>query len=398
MNKIKAFFGKLGRTLRTKQGEAKDLRVYQRMKHKKKLLAAGGVVLVCLLVALVLYFKPASSYRIVSGDGWTDVNGTSYETFGKNLLKYSPDGVSCITSKGEVKWSTTYSMQTPIAAVCGTTAAVAEQQGTQVYIFNETGLTGQFETTLPILKIQVAKQGVVSVVLEDDDVTWIDFYETDGTEIATNRTTINDSGYPMDMALSPDGLKIMVSYLLATEGTMSSKIAFYNFDSVGQAEINNLVSSADYENAVIPQTYFVSTSVSVAIHHDGFSVYRGSQIPEVKVHKTFTEEILSTFHDDSYIGFVFASDRDEYKYKIQLYNLSGKLVMQRYLTQDYTGIRIQSGNVIVYNEKMFEIYTSGGRKKASVTYDKPIADVVKVNGLSTYLVATSESTDLIQIW
>lgn len=79
--------------------------------------------------------------------------------------------------KGEVLWSTTYSMQTPVADFCGTTAAVAEQQGTQVFVFNADGLMGQFDTTLPILKVKVAKQGVVAVVLQDSNVTWINFYE-----------------------------------------------------------------------------------------------------------------------------------------------------------------------------------------------------------------------------
>ncbi|MDY3917614.1 MAG: DUF5711 family protein [Candidatus Limivivens sp.] len=397
MNKIKHFFGGIGQTLRTKQGEIRDLRVYQRIRHKKRLLALSILALVLLIGVLVLYFRVETSFGVVSGEGWKDVNGTIYEPFGKNLLKYSPDGVSCITAKGAVKWSATYSMQTPLADICGTTAAIAEQQGTQVCIFNEDGLAGQFETTLPITKVKVARQGVVSVAQEDGDVTWINFYEKNGTEIAANRTTINQSGYPMDVALSSDGLKMMVSYLLATEGNMSTKIAFYNFDSVGQAELNNLVSSAVYENVVVPQVYFADNNTAVAIHSDGFSVYRGSQIPEVKVHKTFTEEILSTFHDDTYIGFVFASDRENYKYRLQLYNLNGKMVMQRYLDQDYTGIRIQDGNVILYNEKMFEVFTAGGRKKVSVTYNKPILDVVKTDSFRSYLVSSTESTELIRV-
>lgn len=195
---------------------------------------------IALAGALAAMLHVAQIYQKL-GDGWTDVNGTIYEPFGKNLLKYSPDGASCISKKGEALWSTTYSMQTPVADFCGTTAAVAEQQGTQVFVFNADGLMGQFDTTLPILKVKVAKQGVVAVVLQDSNVTWINFYEPDGTQIAENRTTINDSGYPMDISLSPDGLKIMVSYLMATQGNLSTKVAFYNFDSVGQAQINNLV-------------------------------------------------------------------------------------------------------------------------------------------------------------
>ena len=36
--------------------------------------------------------------------------------------------------------------------------AVAEQQGNQVYVVNEDGLVGNFETLLPILKVRVSRQ------------------------------------------------------------------------------------------------------------------------------------------------------------------------------------------------------------------------------------------------
>ena len=396
-NKWDVFFQKLGESFRKKQGEAMDLRVYQRIKHRKKriLLCIEAVLLLAGALAAMLHV--AQTYQKL-GDGWTDVNGTIFEPFGKNLLKYSPDGASCISKKGEVLWSTTYSMQTPVADFCGTTAAVAEQQGTQVFVFNADGLMGQFDTTLPILKVKVAKQGVVAVVLQDSNVTWINFYEPDGTQIAENRTTINDSGYPMDISLSPDGLKIMVSYLMATQGNLSTKVAFYNFDSVGQAQINNLVSSENFENTVVPEVFFTDSGTAVAVHNGGFSVYRGSQIPELKVEKTFEEEILSTFHDNSHIGFVFASEKENYKYRMEIYDLNGRRTMRKYLTDVYSGIRIQDDEVILYDQKKFQIYTTSGRKTASIVYEKAISEVVKAGSFGTYLVAGNDSTDLIRIW
>ena len=83
-------------------------------------------------------------------------------------------------------------MQAPFVDVCGTTAVIADQQGMQVYVFDEEGLKGQFQTKLPIQKARVATQGVVAVILADDDVTWVNFYDASGTLIAENRTTIDD--------------------------------------------------------------------------------------------------------------------------------------------------------------------------------------------------------------
>lgn len=374
-----------------------DPELYHRAMRDKKLIRAGILLAVVLIAAMVVWLRVESSYQVISGEGWTEISGTSYEKFGSYLLKYSPDGASCITTSGKVRWSATYSIPVPILDICRGTAVIAEQQGNLVYVYDEDGQKGSFETSLPILAVQVAKQGVVAVALEDGDVTWINFYEPDGTLIAENRTTINDSGYPLSFDLSEDGMKIVVSYLLAEEGGMSTRVAFYSFDAVGQAEINNLVSSEDFENTVVPLVYFTGSSTAVAIHNDGFSVYRGRQVPALKVTKTFEDEILSTFYDDSHIGFVFASDHSEAKYKIQVYNLNGSLAMQRYINYEYDGIRLQNGNVIVYNEKKFEVYGSGGRLKTSVKYRSSISDVVKLDTW-TYLVSGSDSTNVIRVY
>ena len=241
------------------------------------------------------------------------------------------------------------------------------------------------------------EQGVVAVTLEDGDVTWVNYYDTEGNEIATDRTTIDNSGYPIDMDLSPDGLKIMVSHLQATQGSMRTEVAFYNFDSVGQSEVNNLVSSYTYENAVVPEVFFLSESVSAAVRSDGFSVYRGTQIPEETASVSFEEEILTAFHDSSHLGFVFQSDREDYRYRIELYNLSGNRIMRKYINLEYTGIRLQNGNVIVCNDQGFEVYGTGGRHKASVTYEKPVNDVICINIFGQYFVSTTEGAELIQV-
>ena len=108
------------------------------------------------------------------------MSSTQYLEFGDYFLKYSSDGVACVDSKSNTKWSTTYSMQAPFVDVCGTTAVIADQQGMQVYVFDEEGLKGQFQTKLPIQKARVATQGVVAVILADDDVTWVNFYDRAG--------------------------------------------------------------------------------------------------------------------------------------------------------------------------------------------------------------------------
>ena len=63
-------------------------------------------------------------------------------------------------------------------------------------------------------------------MLTEEEVTWINFYDTTGGEIAKMRTTVKESGYPMDIALSPDGMKIMVSFLWPDQDGLKTRVAF----------------------------------------------------------------------------------------------------------------------------------------------------------------------------
>lgn len=365
--------------------------------HGRKQWAAALLLLFVLVGGLVILLRVETSYYVMEKFEKADVAGTQYLPFGHDLFKYSPDGVSCVDGNGQIIWNSTFSMQSPIVDICDTTAVVGDQQGTLVYIFNQDGQLGQFETLLPIQRIRVAKQGVVAAVLEDGDVTWINFYDTNGGEIARMRTTVKESGYPLDIALSPDGLKIMVSFLYPDQGTMQTRVAFYNFDAVGQAEENNQVNRMIYDNVVVPSVFFVDDQRSVALRSDGFSIYRGNEIPEEKVSVSFEDEILSSFHEGDKLGFIFKSDKEGYKYKMLVYNLSGHRTMKKYFNMDYRQAKMEEDNIILFNEKGFQVFSSRGRKRVDITYKKAIENVVSVPGIGKYMIVCSESTEWIRV-
>ena len=218
------------------------IKKHQKFVHNRNAITMGLLFILLFGLGTFLFFHTGSTYLTSDRIERNDVSSTQYLEFGDYFLKYSSDGVACVDSKSNTKWSTTYSMQAPFVDVCGTTAVIADQQGMQVYVFDEEGLKGQFQTKLPIQKARVATQGVVAVILADDDVTWVNFYDASGTLIAENRTTIDDFGYPLDMALSPDGIKMAVSYMRVNGNKISTHIAFYNFGSAGQMELNRFFS------------------------------------------------------------------------------------------------------------------------------------------------------------
>ena len=56
-------------------------------------------------------------------------------------------------------------MNFPIVAVCGNYAAIADQQGNNIYICDETGCLGVATTVLPIFRITISSRGMVAAVM-----------------------------------------------------------------------------------------------------------------------------------------------------------------------------------------------------------------------------------------
>ena len=83
---------------------------------------------------------------------------------------------------------------------------------------------------------------MVAAILEDTNITWIYLYNSAGEKVAYIKTTMQKSGYPAAVALSPDGKLMAVSYITVESGAAKSSVAFYNFSSVGQNFVDNFAS------------------------------------------------------------------------------------------------------------------------------------------------------------
>ena len=373
--------------------------------HKNKVRIRTAVILTIVLVASVGYgvyhhVKVYRHYTLVSGEERFDDNATQYVFLKKGcILKCNPNGVTCVNKSNEVQWNTTFTMQNPILDICGTTVAVADQRGNEVYIFNENGLVGNFKVEYTLTKIRVAKQGVVAAVLEDGDVTWINVYDSQGNIIVKNKTSIGKAGYPLDMDISSDGLKMAVSFAGIQNQMLNFKVDFYNFSSVGKDQENNLVKEVEYENSVIPQVQFLGGGYAVVFRDDGVTVFSGKHVPEEKKNIAVEQEIVSTFYDDDYFGIITESDEEEqtHRYKMELYRKNGTKCFQTYFDMEYSEVKIHGEEVFLYNSSETMIYTTAGKLKYSAAYDKQISEVIPAEGLGKYMIITPDSVDIIKI-
>lgn len=243
-------------------------------RRQKRILQLAMVSALLAIIGLGVYVyesnKTYSSYKVLNTSEREESVSTQYLEVEGNLFTYSKEGASLQDVKGNVFWTVPYEMQSPIVDACDSTIVAADQGGTTMVLFNREGEMGSAQTERNIVKVCVAKQGVVAVILDDGSDTWINFYDSKGNLIAENQARIDEPGYPLDIAVSEDGQLIMVTYQFIDGAEIASYVAFYNFGTAGQGRIDNIVSGYQYNGVVIPQTVYLNSSTAVAFRDDGF--------------------------------------------------------------------------------------------------------------------------------
>lgn len=374
-------------------------RLIRRLKNARPLLAAVIIVLAVLLLKTVLDMRTSSSYSVLSTTEREASTQTTYLSFAGAVLHYSSDGAALASSDGTQIWNETYEMQTPVASANDDAVVIYDQKGTSMCVFSGKGLIGRVTTELPILKARVSSQGMIAAILEDKETTWINFYSPAGETIATGKTRIDSPGYPVDLDVSDNGELLVVSYVYVDGNTPTSYVAFYNFGSTGQNQMDNMVSGYTYPDVLVPQVRFLSDDTAAAIRDDGITLYKGSQIPAESFTTDEEAEIVSCFVSESSVGLVTANREEgsDEPYRMKLYNLKGKLIADKSFQAEYTTIRADGKRILLYNDKQLSIFDLSGHEKFhGVIEEGAIQDVCTISK-DRFLVVMNESIATIKI-
>lgn len=366
-----------------------------------------GLIRIAIIVAVVLggaliakmtmdnwKFK---GYEVVAQKDGEDTATTQYIELDSNLLKYSGDNSSLVSSIGKELWTQTLDMESPAVDTCGNVAVIYAQKGTTMVMVGMEGKIGEVNTDMPILKARIASQGVVAAILEDGENTWINYYSTSGEQIATGKTRVDSPGYPVDLSISPDGMLLMVTYLYVDGGITKSYVAFYNFGNTGQNQMDNMVSDYTYSGIVVPQVKYLKDALSVAFRDDGFAIYKGKQIPKEDVTVAVTQEIISTFCNDKYIGMIFRSNEQNKQYTMVVYNTRGKQVFEESFNIEYSTVKISKDSILLYNDTQLCVFSTKGILKFDASLGEgTILNIFKTD-MNRYQLVTNSGVKTIKL-
>lgn len=377
------------------------------MKKRTKLIIGAVAVLAVVTIAAVMLSRGKSAgytgIEVISSSQRQDSNTVQYIQYGTNVIKYSRDGASALKPDGTVIWNGSYDMKNPAADVCGEYAAVADIGGKEVYVYNGSDSGTLVETLYPILQMKVASQGVVAVLMEDTDSNIISLYnpyDSANPVIYDVPTNVSTDGFPVSIAISPDGKKLATNYVNVNNGVVESRLTFYNFDEYGKNIIDHIVSGKEYGQELIGKIEYISNDTACVFTEHGFSVFKGTQIPEEQYSVTLEEEIRSVAVGPDYVGLITGNKDAEKdgRYRIRLYSLgSEKTILDTATSFEYETVQANGDELIFMAGSECRIINRRGKEVFSYQFESAVANLYGLEQKNRYLLITDTGLEVIRL-
>ncbi len=348
------------------------------------------VILIFLLIIAVIGFGAyyylnnslSESYTVLWERRPQEMQGTvetfkGYESFADGIIKYTKDGAEYVDKDGNVIWERSYQLNSPIISLSETHAVIADQGGTNIYIFSEDMLTGTSETILPISLVRVSDNGIVYAVLNDSEAEYITAFREDGSAIDLSvKSIVTGDGYPFDIAVSPDGSELLTSYAGIDNGQIINNVVFRNFSAVGQNEdARRIVGgfSDEFAGHLAGRVHF-STNDSSQAFYDGGVVFFSTKVlnsPEILEHVTFEQKIDMIAASKDIVAVMLEEDGTDGVYStLMIYSNRGAKLGEVSLDYRYTDMCITGTSVAVSDSVNIFVYNKRGTMRASLQYSE----------------------------
>ena len=347
-------------------------------RHREKIryiriLCAAVALVVIALVALFFSTRHYNRAEITKVRDFVAEEGSSCVNLGGCILQYGPNGATCAGTDGRVRWSITYEMDQPIVSISDKVAAIADYGGRTIYVMDKKKQLCTITTSLPIHKVSASDSGEVAAVLDDKNATWIRLYSDKGKEIAYFTRSVEENGYPMDVAVSPDGKKVCISSLKLKDSSAVSTLSFYDFGKAGQKYDQYMVGSFEYENEVFPYVHFIGNGACCAASDSRLVVFdTGGTEPKNSINNMLTENLQGVFKSGDRIVLVFMDLTRENLYRLDLYGRNGKKEGSIGFSLPFKNIQIKGSRIYINNEQSMQIYTLNGNLIFDGGFDRAV--------------------------
>lgn len=369
--------------------------------HKKKIRIRILIVVILIMAAsvgiyLFIHLQTYTNVRVANTYPEAGSTDSNYKEFSEGVIRYSRDGMAYLSQQGEEKWNQAYQIKAPTVAAGDDCAIIFDKGGNDVVIFQKDGVKGEIHTTLPIEKATVSSQGIVCAVLKDSSSPKIVCYDTAGNILVEHKTSLTGTGYPMDVAISPDAEVMQVTYLYTQDGGVTSRVVYYNFGSAGEQETDHQVTQEEYKGTLMAEGFFMSQKISAVVGDNMLTIYQGESVPKETSQIKIDKEIKSVFHDNKYIGLILKNE-GKGGYELRLYNTSGKQTLSKDFTGDYGNVKLSGGQVIMYDGNNCSIFLKSGIQKFEGEIETNIREIFPTMGVNKYIVINANGMENVRL-
>ena len=380
----------------THETEDDEIVKHRIKKHRRRMviIAVIGVIVIAIAVVLVMRLIDGyvfTSYSVTGSLKREDIESSGYIAYGDGYIRYSNDGAAYYTAKGKALWNQTYSMQKPQVKICEDCVAIGDINGNTIYIFNKNGNIGKVDTSLVISQIEVAANGAVAAVLEDNEANYINMYDKEGNKIYSVKTTLAGDGYPLDISISNDSAKLIASYVYVSGEEIKTNVVFYNFSEVGQNETERVVGGFNhYNDVLVGDVQFLSNNIAVAVGENVISIYKIKEYPSLEKEIQIDNTIDRVFFGTDYIGLVLDNSDSGELYKMVVYNFSGSKVCEAEFGTQVDNIQFDGSSVVMNNSTSFSVFNLKGKNVANMSFDMPASKVLPTGTRGEYILINTK--------
>ena len=380
-----------------------QLRKIHKRQKQKEWARRIFLVIIILFVVLILYMLNNSrcEYYIYKEETETENNdNVQYEPFANGYIKYGQNGIEYQRNFGVAEWNIPVSFQNPFLVKAEPYILLADKGGNTLMLFDVNGQVKDFTVRYPVIQAGVSEKGTIEVILQGEGSNLIQMYDVEGNLVADMRSSVDETGYPLTAAISPDGSKLVVSYLAIDGMSPKTTVAFYDFSRQLQTEGMSLAGGFDYEDFLIARLHFIDNNTLVAVGESATYYYDVSGEPEMKKEITFEQSIESIFLGEKYIGYVLdnSENPDEGRYRICLYNKSGGKKLDTDIDMNYDSIEMQGKQIIAVQNNECTIINTRGKILFQDELDgNAIEAILPMGGWRTYQVVFQDKIAKMQL-
>ena len=331
-----------------------------------------------------------------------------FYTYDKNIYYCTKDGMQLLNSKGETKWTDTYTMISPYMNCDGAVVAAADENGRSIRIYNQDGKLYGVDTEQPIISFAVNANGYGAVMVQGESEYQLNIYNNLGEVISTGKYPANE-GMPISVDISDDNRIFAVSFVDITDIKMKSNVLFY----YTQKEEANTADSGDgmfasfmRDDQIIAVVRFMENNNLIAVSDseivcvkvgDNSRLYEEKWAIELKNKLNAIDFVGNKYMAVAYGEEYINADTPEKENTVKWYSLTGSKVNEYTAPKKVTALHTCNDTTVVAMDRSFAGVSTKGNAVWEYNATQDVNKIISYDGGNKVIFAAPNKMNVMTI-